>query len=43
MERTRDLGSAAVAALGGVVTALAFVGLYVAVSVPVVEVLRRLA
>ena len=43
MERTRDLGSALAAALGGVATALAFLGLYVAVSVPVAEVLQRLA
>jgi len=41
MERTRDLGSAAVAVLGGVATALAFLGLWVAVSMPVVEVLNR--
>lgn len=43
MERTRDLGSALAAALGGVVTAVVFLGLYVAVSVPVAEVLQRLA
>ena len=42
MERTRDLGSAAVAALGGIATALAFLGLWAAVSMPVVQVLQRL-
>lgn len=43
MERTRDLGSAVAAAVGGVMTALAFLGLYVAVTVPVAEVLQRMA
>lgn len=42
MERTRDIGSALIAALGGVATAVAFLGLYVAVSGPVVEVLRSM-
>ncbi len=42
MERTRDFGSAVVAALGGVATGLIFLGLYAAVSMPIVRVLERL-
>ena len=42
MERTREIGSALVAAIGGIATAAAFLGLYAAVSMPVVEVLRKL-
>ena len=42
MEKTRDLGSAIVAGLGGVAVALGFLGLYAAVSIPVVQVLQRL-
>ncbi len=43
MESTRDFGSAAVAALGGLATALFFVGLYAALTLPVVQLLNRLA
>jgi len=43
MERTREYGSAVVAALGGLATALFFVGLYAALTMPVVEVIHRLA
>ncbi len=42
MERTRDLGSAVVAAVGGLLTAAVFVALFAACSAPVVEVLQRL-
>ena len=42
MEKTRDLGSAVAAALGGVAVALGFLGLYAAVSMPVVHLLQRL-
>ncbi len=42
MERTRDLGSAVVAALGGVAAAAAFVALFAACSMPVVHVLQQL-
>jgi len=40
MERTRDLGSALVAALGGMAAAVAFVALFAACSLPVVHVLQ---
>jgi hypothetical protein len=42
MERTRELGSALLTALVGLGTAVAFVGLYAALSAPVWEVLDRL-
>ncbi len=43
MERTRDLASTLAAVVAGVMTALAYLGLYVAVTSPVAEVLRQLA
>lgn len=42
MERTRDFASALAATAGGVATALGFVTLYLALSVPVMEVLQRM-
>ncbi len=41
VERRADLGSAVLAALGGAATALAFVGLWAALSMPVLQVLNR--
>ncbi len=43
MESTKEYGSAVCAALGGLATALIFLGLYAALTMPVVEVLNRLA
>lgn len=42
MERTRDLGSTLAAAFGGVLVAAAFVTLFAACSLPVVQVLQQL-
>ncbi len=42
MERTRDLGSTLAAAFGGVLTAVGFVVLFAACSLPVEQVLHRL-
>ncbi len=43
MERTREVGSAVVVALGGLATAMLFVGLYAALTMPVVQLVHRLA
>lgn len=42
MEQTKDYKSAIAAALAGTAVALGFLGLWAAVSMPVVEVLQRI-